>query len=151
MKVAFDCSLPFMLAHGGAQIQIEQTMRALGEAGVEVEPLRWWDGKQTADILQYYGRMSPTASHLAQEKGIKVVIFDLLTAQGSRSWLRHVFHRNMIRLMTRLLPRSFTFAFGWDTYRLADACLTSTALEADLMKYLFCVRPDRVHVVPNGV
>ena len=40
MKVLFDCHLPFMLAHGGMQIQIEQTRAALERLGVEVEPLR---------------------------------------------------------------------------------------------------------------
>jgi hypothetical protein len=45
MKVLFNNHTPFMLAHGGAQIQIEQKMAALGRAGVEVEPLRWWDDR----------------------------------------------------------------------------------------------------------
>jgi glycosyltransferase involved in cell wall biosynthesis len=57
----------------------------------------------------------------------------------------------MVRLMTRALPHSFTAAFAWDTYRLADACLALTPLEAELMKELFGAPAERVHVVPNGV
>src|ERR1019366_772376 len=50
MKVLFHHFLPFSLAHGGEQVQIEQTKTALERAGVEVEFLRWWDaakGDQT--------------------------------------------------------------------------------------------------------
>jgi len=151
MKVLFNCHTPFMLAHGGAQIQIEQTMRALGKAGVEVEPLRWWDDKQSGDILQHHGRLSSTILRLAQEKGMKVVLFDLLSAHGSRSRRRHLFHKAMIRVLGKTLPGSFTAAFSWDSYQLADACLASTRLEADLMSYVFGARANRVHVVPNGV
>ena len=34
MKVLIDCPTPFALAHGGAQIQIEQTLSALKTAGL---------------------------------------------------------------------------------------------------------------------
>src|SRR6266704_4551851 len=151
MKVILDCHTPFMLAHGGAQIQIEQTLAALKKVGVEAEPLRWWDENQSADILQNFGRISALTLRLAQEKGMKVVISELLTEHGSRSRFRHLFHKTMIRVMTRSLPRNFTLAFGWDAYREADACLALTPLEAELMKNVFGAPAERVHVVPNGV
>src|SRR6267142_2857390 len=131
MKVIFNCHVPFMLTHGGMQIQIDQTMAALTKVGVAVEPLRWWADKQKTDILQHFGRLSRLTLQSAHEKGIKIVISDLLTGQGSRSRFRHVFHKTMVRLMTRALPHSFTAAFAWDTYRLADACLALTPLEAE--------------------
>ena len=37
MKVLLDSNVPFALAHGGAQIQIEQTKKGLEGVGVEVE------------------------------------------------------------------------------------------------------------------
>jgi len=37
MKVLLDSNVPFALAHGGAQIQIEQTKKELEEVGGEVE------------------------------------------------------------------------------------------------------------------
>src|SRR5688572_4376843 len=46
LKVLIDCHLPFSLAHGGMQVQIEETMRALNAIGVCVAPLRWWDENQ---------------------------------------------------------------------------------------------------------
>jgi len=37
MKVLLDSNVPFALAHGGAQIQIEQTKKGLEEVGVVVK------------------------------------------------------------------------------------------------------------------
>src|SRR5688572_4261871 len=88
MKVLFDHSSPFLLAHGGFQIQIEQTKAALDAIGVGVEYLRWWDATQTGDLIHFFGR--PTAGYVehAHGKGIKVVVSDLLTGLGSRNVLQ---------------------------------------------------------------
>jgi glycosyltransferase involved in cell wall biosynthesis len=56
-----------------------------------------------------------------------------------------------IRTMTLALPRMFTEAHYWDSYRLADACVALTSWEARLMELLFEVSPGKTHVVPNGV
>ena len=136
MKALLNCHVPFTLAHGGAQIQIEQTWAALEKAGVEVEPLRWWDDKQAGNILHHFGRLATPTMQLAQKKGMKVILFDLLTEHGSRSRARHLFHKTMIRVMSRVLPQSFTLSFNWDSYRVADACLALTPIEAELMKEL---------------
>lgn len=151
MKVLINCPVPFLLAHGGAQVQIEQTQAALLSAGVDVEPLRWWDATQRGDIIHYFGR--PPAEHvrLAQQKGIKVVIGELLTAQGSRTPSQLRRQKIISRAVERLAPRSFTTAFNWDTYRIADAFVALTAWEAHLMNYLFDAPKERIHVVPNGI
>jgi glycosyltransferase involved in cell wall biosynthesis len=151
MKVLLNCHVPFMLAHGGAQIQIEQTKAALEKVGLEVEFLRWWDDTQTGDILQHFGRVPSSLLRLAQEKGMKVVIVDLLTQQGSRSRARLSFQRTVTRTIERTWPKMITASFNWDSYRLADACVANTAWEKHLMTYLFGAPPEKVHVVPNGV
>src|SRR2546428_13872771 len=56
MKVLVDHASPFLLAHGGFQIQIEETKRALERLGVTVEYLRWWDDEQRGDIIHFFGR-----------------------------------------------------------------------------------------------
>jgi len=151
MKVIFSYPLPFMLAHGGAQIQIQQTQAALEKVGVTVEPLRWWDEKQTGDVLHSFGRIPTHHLCLAQQKGMKVVVADLLTEQGSRSALRRKFQKAVTRAMKLFLPAFFTGIFSWDTYRLADACVAGTTWEAYLMADLFGASPEKIHVVPNGV
>ena len=151
MKVLFDCHVPFMLAHGGGQIQIEQTKVALEALGVTVEPLRWWDGGQTADLLHFFGKMPTHLLRLAQEKGLKVVMSDLLTAQGSRSVWRLKLDKITKRLMVRALPPRLLAPYGWNSYRLADALVALTPWEAHLMAELFAAIPAKTHVVPNGV
>lgn len=151
MKILFNCPVPFCLAHGGAQIQLEQTQAALAAAGVEVEPLRWWDAAQRGDVIHHFGR--PPADHirLAHQKGIKVVIAELLTGQGSRTRWQLRRQKIISRLVERLAPRNFTTAFRWESYRLADAFVANTAWEKHLMEYLFAADPEKTFVVPNGV
>lgn len=148
MKILFDHPTPFKFAHGGFQIQIEQTKRGLEACGVDVEWLRWWDTSQQGDVVHFFGR--PTAWYVrsAQKKGMKVAISELLTGLGSRGKAG----RNVQRFAIRLLRRSFFFdRMGWDTFRLADACIALTSWESSLMQTIFGAPEDRLHIVPNGV
>lgn len=151
MKVLLDCHVPFQLAHGGQQIQIEQTKRALEVVGVEVEYLRWWDDTQRGDVIHHFGRFAPVQIRLAQEKGIRVVVAELLTAQGSRSRLEIEARRFFSRTLEAIMPGAFAERMGWETYRRADACVALTGWEAWLMQRMFAAPAERVHVVPNGV
>jgi glycosyltransferase involved in cell wall biosynthesis len=151
MRVLFDHPFPFALTHGGFQTQIEQTKLALEEIGVAVEHLRWWDDAQRGDVIHYFGRPLPYYIEAAHNKGVKVVIAELLTAIGSRSRSALRMQRAMIRLSQRVLPAGFTDRLAWDAYRTADAMIALTGWEADLMNYLFEAPRERLHVVPNGV
>jgi len=151
MKVLFNCPVPFMLAHGGAQIQIEQTMAALGRLGVSVEPLRWWDGNQSGDVLHSFGRMPTSLLCAAQQKGMKVVVAELLTEQGSRSPARIKLQKTLRHLMLLALPRRRVALLNWDCYRQADACVLLTEWEALLLKELYGAPSEKIHVVANGV
>ncbi len=151
LKVLFDCPVPFPLAHGGQQVQIEQTRTALERIGVQVEPLRWWDGSQTGSVLHYFGRIPLQTLELARQKGMRVVFSDLLTEQASRSGRQLFVQKLGNRLLSRLLPGATTGRLGWKSYQLADACLALTAWEAQLMRELFACREEILHVVPNGV
>jgi glycosyltransferase involved in cell wall biosynthesis len=151
MKILIDCTVPFALAHGGHQIQIERTQAALVSLGLQVEPLRWWDEKQTADLIHYFGRMPAEQIKLAHQKGIKVVMAELLTGAGSRSPGQLRLQKIIKRTMENIAPRHFIGPFSWESYPLADACVALTPWEAHLMRYLFGATAEKVHVVPNGV
>jgi len=140
-----------MLAHGGAQIQIEQTHRALRATGVDVDFMRWWDIRQTGDLIHFFGRMPAEQIRFAQQKGIKVVMADLLTASGSQTRAQLATRRAFRWSVETFAPPMVTRAFGWETYRLADACVALTPWEKHLMEYKFGARPGKVFVVPNGV
>jgi glycosyltransferase involved in cell wall biosynthesis len=151
MRVLFDHSSPFALAHGGFQIQIEQTANALRDLGIEVEFLRWWDEAQQGDIIHYFGRPVEAYVHLAQQKGKKVVIADLLTELGSRSRALRLAQKALLEAARRALPRSFTARLGWDAFSRADAVVALTRWEAYLVQTMFGAHASKIHVVPNGV
>ena len=151
MKILINCNLPFALTHGGQQIQVERTQAALQSLGLEVELVRWWDDKQTGDIIHYVGRMPAAQIELAHRKGIKVVMAELLTAPGSRSGMQLRLQKIINRTLESIAPEHFVAAFNWRSYRLADACIALTPWEARLMTYLFKAPRENVHVVPNGV
>jgi glycosyltransferase involved in cell wall biosynthesis len=151
MKILINCPLPFALAHGGHQIQIQRTLAALEAVGVQVEPVRWWDEKQTGDLIHYFGRMPVGHIKLAHQKNLKVLMAELLTEQGSRSLRQLRLQKIISQTIERFAPDNFVYAFNWKSYRLADACIALTPWEADIMHALFGAPRERIHVVANGV
>lgn len=151
MKILFNCGLPFALTRGGQQIGIECTQAALQAIGIEVEPVRWWDDKQTGDIIHYFGRMPALQIEQAHQKGIKVVMGEILTSTGSRSKSALALQRCFIKAIRSAFPTSLTVRLEWDSYRLADAIVAMTTWERHLMHYLFDAPLDRIVIVPNGV
>jgi glycosyltransferase involved in cell wall biosynthesis len=151
MKVLFDHPNPFLLAHGGFQIQIEQTKAALERIGVEVEYLRWWDASQTGDIIHFFGRPGVGYIDYAHGKGLKVVVSDLLTGLGSRNAPQRLLQKAAIRSVQLLVPKAFTSRQGWETFQTADALIALTPWEGRLLVEMFNAPARAVHVVPNGV
>jgi len=151
MRVLIDHQLPFALAHGGFQIQIEQTKEALAKIGLEVDYLRFWDSNQKADVIHIFGRCSRGYIELAQQKGIAVVMSDLLSETGSRSPMALFTQKSIIRVAQSVMPRKFLSRMGWDSFRTADAVIAGTPLEARLMVDLFGADERKLHIVPNGV
>ena len=151
MKVLLYHLMPFALAHGGLQNQIVQSCNALGQLGVEVEFLRWMDPGQRGDSLHFFGRMPTEMLLRAQNNRMKVVLTDLLGAQGARPAWRLKLQAMSIRAIQRILPAASVARLGWQSYRLADACVASTLWEACLMTTLFGALPGKTHVISNGV
>lgn len=151
MKILFDHGSAFLLAHGGFQIQIEQTKSALASAGVEVDFLRWWDDAQRGDIIHYFGRPPFRYVATARGKGFRVVIAPLLTGMGSRSKFKLRAQKIFISACKKFCSPDAVAAFSWDSFQLADACVALTAWEAHLMSWMFGAAPEKIHIVPNGV
>jgi glycosyltransferase involved in cell wall biosynthesis len=151
MKILFDHSFPFILAHGGFQIQIEESKRALEELGVEVEFLRWWDAAQSGDLIHFFGRPSGAYVDFAHAKNLPVVMSELLTALGSRSSQALAIQKWAIKVSQKALPRPMWARMGWDAYEKADAIIALTQWEATLMHRVFAAPLDKITVIPNGV
>lgn len=150
MRVLLYHCLPFSLAHGGQQIQIVRTLEALKSAGVEAEFLDWHRAGQEGDILHFFGRLPRPLLEHARLKGLKVVVADLLGAQGARPRSR-LRVETIIRRVAESAARRAGGDVSWSTYRQADACIALTAWEAELLTRSFGVEGSKVHVVPNGV
>ncbi len=152
MKIIFDMrGNPFFLAHGGVQVQVEQTKAALESIGIEVEYARWWDSKQKTDIIHCFSRAAITHIRFAHRKGIKYVMAELLTGQGSRSLPQLYFEGLRNRVLKGLGPKLFSESTGWSAYLEADGCIALTSWEARIMTILFSAPSSKIHVVPNGV
>ena len=150
MKIVFDCHVPFCFAHGGVQIQVEQTMAALKQHGVEVSPLPWWDDSISPDLIHFFGKPTLSYARLVKQKQIRLVVADLLTSQGSRtSWQRLPFR--LICLLDRLLGGKVREKLGWSVYDLADCCVCLTPWEAALVRTMYGAHHARIEIVPNGV
>src|SRR5262249_37872407 len=128
MKVLFDCAVPFSLAHGGQQIQIEQTRAALQKIGVDVEPLRWWDEDQAGDVFHFFGRTPIQLLQLAKRKGMRVVSSALEGGAGVKS----AAYRFFLSMARRAAP-GLGQALAWDSFRLSDASIALTRWEAHLL------------------
>lgn len=151
VKILFDHQLPFLLAHGGLQTQIERTKAALEGQGVEVEYLRWWDAEQKGDIIHFFGRANPAHIEFAHGKGMRYVMSELLTGQGSRSRRALRVQALIEKGLRALVPPTFLASFRWDAYHKADATVVLTSWEAEVVRMLFGTPEQRLHVVPNGV
>ncbi len=151
MKILIDHQLPFLLAHGGLQIQIERTKEALEEAGLQVEYLRWWDDSQKGDIIHFFGRANPSHIDFAHAKGMRYVMSELLTGQGSRSRAQLRLQATIEKGLRACVPPVLLANFRWDAYHKADAVTVGTAWEAEVAKILLAVPNNLLHIVPNGV
>lgn len=147
MRVLLYHFVPFALAHGGQQIQLIQTRDALRRVGVDAEFLDWHREDIQGDILHFFGRLPVVLQELARQKGLRIVISDLLAGQGARAPWRLQLERYGRKMVEQRLPGTAS----WSVYRRADACVALTSWEARLLQEQFSVPPGRIHVVPNGV
>jgi|SRR5579863_5717953 len=152
MKVLLNCHLPFLLAHGGMQVQIEQTKAGLEKIGIEVEYLRWWDESQTGDILHHVGWLPCDLIALAQRKGWKVALTILLTETCNRSE-RELFTRKlMVRgMLGSPLLKKWKKRLQWQAYHESDRMIVGLEAERRIVENVYGVPKERVSVVPLGL
>lgn len=152
MKVLFDHPSPFLLAHGGFQIQIEQTKAALQAIGVEVEYLRWWDGGQKADLIHYFSPASVGYLEQARAKQLPVVMTSLFTETCNRSdaqlrrqgWMTQAI---LAAPMGEGIKRQLT----WRTYGLCSLNVVGLEAERAVLETVYRVPPERIAIVPLGL
>jgi glycosyltransferase involved in cell wall biosynthesis len=152
MKVLIDHSSPFLLAHGGAQVQIEQTKSALERIGIEVEFVRWWDDQQRGDVIHYFGSIPHHYLDLAHQKKIPVVLTAILSSTCNRSNFRLSLQRIVVRTLLSVPGwSSIQRQLQWSTFRKADTVVVGLNTECRVLERVYGVPRDRIAIVPLGL
>jgi glycosyltransferase involved in cell wall biosynthesis len=152
MKILFDHPLPFALAHGGAQIQIEQTKTALEKIGVEVEFLRWWDGRQNGDLIHFFA--IPNSEFLRQARTVKmpVVVTQLFTETCNRSDAQLLRQGFFVKTALALpFANGIKRQLAWNVYRNCDQNIVGLEAERRVLQTVYGVPPEKISVVPLGL
>src|SRR5688572_26473600 len=84
MKILLDHPLPFIFAHGGAEVQLHQSLAGLKEIGVGAEFLRWWDATQPVDLVHCFSMPVSGYLELARKRGLPVVLTAFFSATCNR-------------------------------------------------------------------
>lgn len=152
MKVLIDCHTTALFAHGGAQIQIEQTKAGLEAHGVEVEYLRWWDETQPCDLVHFFGTASNFYLNLAHIAGKPVVMTNLFTEACNRSPARLALQGCVIRTAMHLpLIKQIKGQLSWLTYQNATHNVVGLECERVVLEKAFGVPRERISLVPLGL
>lgn len=156
MKVLIDSTaLPFFLAHGGAETQVMQTVAGLREIGVEVEFARWWDGKQTADLVHSFGVPDSAYIQFARSKHMPVVNTTLFTATCNRSRRYLALQGFAVSTLLKIpgIPPwgSIRGQLTWDSYRKCEKNIVGLEAEARVLETVYGVSRDQIGIVPLGL
>ena len=152
MKILIDHHFPFSMAHGGVQIQIEQTKAALEKRGIEAEFLRWWDGEQRGDLVHFF--VAPNAAYVehAHAARLPVVITQLFTETCNRTDAQLKRQGLFVRSILALpFGRGVKQQLSWDAYRRCDHNVVGLEAERRVLKIVYGVSTEKISVVPLGL
>ena len=152
VKILIDQHLPFLFAHGGANTQVEQTKLALERAGVEVEFLRWWDGRQTGSLVHFFGSPNPGYLRQAHVAHLPVIVNNLFTETCNRSLSRLKRQGVIINaIMSAPFGESIKQQLAWRSYRQCTHNVVGLEAERQVLRMVYRVPPERITVVPYGL
>jgi glycosyltransferase involved in cell wall biosynthesis len=152
MKILFDHRLPFSLAHGGFQTQIEQSKAGLEKLGVEVEYFRWWDEKQKGDLIHHWTAPSVAYLKMARQQGTPVVVTHLFTATCNRSPMQLAVQAAITRTMLKVPGWGIIRdQLSWRSFQLASQMIVSLDSERKILRNIFDVPNERITNVPYGM
>jgi glycosyltransferase involved in cell wall biosynthesis len=156
MRILFDSfGPPFFLAHGGEQVQVNQTVEGLRANGLDVDYARWWDSGQTCDIVHSFGVPNSAYINFAKSKGIRVVSTTLFTATCNRSSRQLDIQGAVISMLDRLpmLPpwSSIRSQLKWECFRQCDLNIVGLEVEAEVLRKVYSVADEKIRIVPLGL
>ena len=152
MRVLLYCDVPFLLAHGGAQVQIQQTKAGLEALGIHVEYLRWWDDRQRCDLIHAFGTTASGLISVAHTAGIPVVLTSLLTAACNYSGSRLLAQRFSTQTLRALLgPVGIGQQLPWAAFHECAQNVVGLRAEQRVLEIVHRVPAAQIAVVPLGL
>jgi glycosyltransferase involved in cell wall biosynthesis len=156
MKVLIDFfGPPFFLAHGGAQTQVVETINGLRDLGVEVEFARWWDDKQSGDLIHSFGVPNLTYLQFARAKRLPVVNTTLFTATCNRPSWQLALQGRMISALLKMpgIPPwgAIRSQLIWQAFRNSDLNIVGLAAEVQVLEKVYGVSKEKTATVPLGL
>ncbi len=149
MKVIFDVGHPFAWADGGASVLCERVMQGLRARGVEVEPLRWWDRKQSGDLLQTF-RVPDNVTRFAAVKGLKIFAYVFLDGITSASWWSVMARAARNRIARTAFP-AIADQLGYRMAEFVSGFVVPSAAEIPYLHALYGVDFSRTRAILHGV
>ena len=151
-RVLIDHHEPFLLAHGGLQVQIEQTSAALMRRGQKVGMLRWWDAQDVPELIHFFGLPSLAYLDRAKAKKTPLVVTHLLTTSCNRTPARLFAQKLVTRTLLSLrCLDSMSAKMGWLSLQRADAVVVGLEAEKRFLVNVWGVPAERIHKIPLGV
>jgi len=152
MKVLIDHFSPFSFAHGGFQIQIEQTKSALEKVGIDVDYLKWWDGLQRCDLIHCFGVPGSTYLEQARQLNIPVCITTLFTAAcnytNTKLFTQGVFKQLLLKLP---IGSGIKHQLYWKAFKNSSHNIIGIEAERNVLQRVYNVSPENVSCVPLGL
>ncbi len=152
MKILLDHSSPYLLAHGGYSVLIDQTAAALRAVGETVEFLRWWDHEQRGDVIHYFAPVQISYLRQARLKGVPVVLTSLVDWPANQPRWQTRRRRLIYEATNRLpLPGGVRQGMHWQSFRLCARNVVCMQCEKDFLVDAYDVDPSTVEVVSPGL
>lgn len=152
MRILFDHPSPFLLAHGGLQIQIQETKRALEQLGISVEYLRWWDAEQKGDLIHFFSPASNKYLKEARLRRLPVVMTTLFTETCNRSDAQLNRQKWLIRLaLASPGAENIKEQLAWRSFHNCTQNVVGLEAERRVLETVYGVSAERVSVIPLGL
>ena len=127
-------------------------MTALIAAGVEAEPLRWWDDRQRGDLIHYFGAMPLDHIRHARDKGLPVVMTNLFTEACNRSDARLRRQGWMVRTILNLpFGEGIKQQLAWRSFKNCAANVVGLEAERRVLELVYGIPREKVELVPLGL
>jgi glycosyltransferase involved in cell wall biosynthesis len=150
LKVLFAAYPHIGLNHGGLQIQMEETQKALLEDNIEVSKYDCWDPNLAHfDVLHCFSIHSSLLPIIqsAKSHGIKVVVSTVFNAYFRSSFLLGM----QVRISKQLRGLFSALKSASQIIELTDCIIALSEDEKMMLIEVFGCKANKIEVIPNGI